>query len=71
MAKPEVDNQSAESENHGDRKTRSDPNALGPSMSLPYLETSPRFEDSNGFDQTWNEGQALNGRTYKKGSYPG
>jgi len=40
-------------------------------MSLPYLETSPRFEDSNGFDQTWNEGQALNGRTYKKGSYPG
>lgn len=61
-----LDRQSAETENHGDKAIAADPNAMGPSMKQPYDVQAGHFFDSNGFDQTWNEGQDLNGKDYGK-----
>lgn len=41
-----LDRQSAETENHGDRETASDPNAMGPAMRTPYAAAAPRFDDA-------------------------
>ena len=38
-----LDRQSGESENHGDRMTRDDPNSMGPQMRHPYGATSDSF----------------------------
>jgi hypothetical protein len=69
VTKPTLDHQASDSENHGDRKTRKDPNAVGPEMSQPYSATSPRFSE-DGFDQTWGDSNKLDGETYKVGDYP-
>lgn len=37
----------------------SNPNGVGPVMRAPYDATAGVFEGSNGFDQEWNEEQAL------------
>jgi len=41
-----LDRQSAETENHGDKETAGDPNAMGPAMRTPYGAVSPRFDDA-------------------------
>lgn len=51
--------QEAMEENHDDKNESYDPNGMGPSMRVPYEASSPHFEESNGFDQVWNENQRL------------
>ena len=65
--------QSADLENHADEAASYDPNAIGKAMRQPYTETSPVFEEDNGFSQDWNELQQLpsEGQTSKpRRSYP-
>lgn len=67
------EHQEAKLENNDDRAIASDPNAIGPNMRPVYEVFSPHFEDSNGFDQVWNETQRLpseGDNTYPRRSYP-
>lgn len=41
-----LERQSGELENHGDKETAGDPNAMGPAMCTPYVAVSPRFDDA-------------------------